>query len=614
RPGRPGRRPRGGAGAQAGAAHGVRLRAAARVPRRRRRAPPVRHHAPRHGTRRAAPAVRRPGAGERGVHHRRPARAGHHPARHPGLGGRRGRGEHVRLGRRVPPGPLPADQRRGAHPRGGDVPGVCPPVHPRHLRWPPGGIVTYAPESIYEEVAYVAYHFHWPLDDILDLEHAQRLRYVREIAQINRRLSEEGGAVRWPWQRRRPAEPGAAPPAGGAAAAVPPPPLPSGWAFHPPLQRVIAPDMAVHRGGGAGWTTTGRDLGFTGSMTHLVSAASFSGVVDGDGGGLGPTVLRGVPPAVPPADLRGPEDAPVTRPTAGGSLTRAVGAPGVPVYRYAESPGPLPRPTARPGVPAADTSPDLAPVVPSPDVASAPPDTAGSASLGAGWTNPDLELDDGGTVVEIPLPTARAVEAPPVQRAPDPAPDPAPPSGRRLGLGAPLAPPGTSSERAAPSPSPRSPEVGSSAPTAHGVTAQRSAAPDLPVAPHRSGPPDGTAPGEDLLTPEPPAPEPPSPGARTGLPVAAHRHAATDGRLPATVLPGAEPPAAPTWAVPPAQRSASSDLPVTGRGHAETGRTVTPDDASGRRPASEPTSSTPTAQRSASTEGPVAGHRAAETD
>jgi hypothetical protein len=51
--------------------------------------------------------------------------------------------------------------------------------------------VTYAPDRIYEEVAYVAYHFHWPLDDILDLEHPQRLRYVREIANINTRLTEE---------------------------------------------------------------------------------------------------------------------------------------------------------------------------------------------------------------------------------------------------------------------------------------------------------------------------------------------------------------------------------------------------------------------------------------
>jgi hypothetical protein len=36
----------------------------------------------------------------------------------------------------------------------------------------------------------VAYHFHWPLDDILDLEHAERHRYVSEIASINTRISQ----------------------------------------------------------------------------------------------------------------------------------------------------------------------------------------------------------------------------------------------------------------------------------------------------------------------------------------------------------------------------------------------------------------------------------------
>ena len=51
--------------------------------------------------------------------------------------------------------------------------------------------MTYAPDRIYEEVAYVAYHFHWSLDEILDLEHKQRLRFVGEIAQINTRLAEE---------------------------------------------------------------------------------------------------------------------------------------------------------------------------------------------------------------------------------------------------------------------------------------------------------------------------------------------------------------------------------------------------------------------------------------
>jgi hypothetical protein len=49
--------------------------------------------------------------------------------------------------------------------------------------------VTYAAERLYEEVAYVAYHFHWSLDAILDLEHPLRQRFVAEIGEINRRLS-----------------------------------------------------------------------------------------------------------------------------------------------------------------------------------------------------------------------------------------------------------------------------------------------------------------------------------------------------------------------------------------------------------------------------------------
>ena len=51
--------------------------------------------------------------------------------------------------------------------------------------------MTYASEQLHQEVAYVAYHCHWSLDQILDLEHPQRLRYVQEIAAINRRMTEE---------------------------------------------------------------------------------------------------------------------------------------------------------------------------------------------------------------------------------------------------------------------------------------------------------------------------------------------------------------------------------------------------------------------------------------
>ncbi|MGH9067489.1 MAG: DUF6760 family protein [Acidimicrobiales bacterium] len=51
--------------------------------------------------------------------------------------------------------------------------------------------MTYAADRLYEEVAYVAYHFHWSLDDIMDLEHPTRTRFVKEIGRINRRLSGE---------------------------------------------------------------------------------------------------------------------------------------------------------------------------------------------------------------------------------------------------------------------------------------------------------------------------------------------------------------------------------------------------------------------------------------
>ncbi|GAA3458569.1 MULTISPECIES: DUF6760 family protein [Saccharothrix] len=52
--------------------------------------------------------------------------------------------------------------------------------------------MTYAADRLHEEVAYVAYHFHWPREEILDLEHHERLRWVAEIARINTRVNEGG--------------------------------------------------------------------------------------------------------------------------------------------------------------------------------------------------------------------------------------------------------------------------------------------------------------------------------------------------------------------------------------------------------------------------------------
>jgi hypothetical protein len=53
-----------------------------------------------------------------------------------------------------------------------------------------GGVLGYPLDRLHEEVAYIAYHFHWPHQEILDLEHGERQRWVEEIAKINRRLNE----------------------------------------------------------------------------------------------------------------------------------------------------------------------------------------------------------------------------------------------------------------------------------------------------------------------------------------------------------------------------------------------------------------------------------------
>ncbi len=51
--------------------------------------------------------------------------------------------------------------------------------------------MTHDTDRLFEEIAYIAYHFHWSLDEILDLEHPLRRRFVEEIGRINQRLNEE---------------------------------------------------------------------------------------------------------------------------------------------------------------------------------------------------------------------------------------------------------------------------------------------------------------------------------------------------------------------------------------------------------------------------------------
>jgi hypothetical protein len=49
----------------------------------------------------------------------------------------------------------------------------------------------YPLDRMVEEVAFVAYHFHWPHDDVMAMEHADRRQWAAEISSLNERANEE---------------------------------------------------------------------------------------------------------------------------------------------------------------------------------------------------------------------------------------------------------------------------------------------------------------------------------------------------------------------------------------------------------------------------------------
>jgi hypothetical protein len=60
-------------------------------------------------------------------------------------------------------------------------------------------VIGYPPDELLGEVAFIAYHFHWPYDDIMGLDHAERRQWVSEISGINERLNEDSSRAE-PWR------------------------------------------------------------------------------------------------------------------------------------------------------------------------------------------------------------------------------------------------------------------------------------------------------------------------------------------------------------------------------------------------------------------------------
>ncbi|MBT9558030.1 MAG: hypothetical protein IV100_18485 [Myxococcales bacterium] len=49
--------------------------------------------------------------------------------------------------------------------------------------------MSYPLDRIYQEVAYIAYHFHWSPEDVLTMEHRERQVWVKQISEINKEIN-----------------------------------------------------------------------------------------------------------------------------------------------------------------------------------------------------------------------------------------------------------------------------------------------------------------------------------------------------------------------------------------------------------------------------------------
>jgi len=52
-----------------------------------------------------------------------------------------------------------------------------------------GGIAVYPKDEAYKEVSYISYYFHWPFDEVMQLDHLTRRRFCSEIGLIHKQVT-----------------------------------------------------------------------------------------------------------------------------------------------------------------------------------------------------------------------------------------------------------------------------------------------------------------------------------------------------------------------------------------------------------------------------------------
>jgi hypothetical protein len=51
------------------------------------------------------------------------------------------------------------------------------------------GLKSYNIKNLKEEIAFLAYYFHWSYKEITELSHKERISYCEEVSKINKKLN-----------------------------------------------------------------------------------------------------------------------------------------------------------------------------------------------------------------------------------------------------------------------------------------------------------------------------------------------------------------------------------------------------------------------------------------
>lgn len=51
----------------------------------------------------------------------------------------------------------------------------------------------YPEDKLYRELSFIAYYYHWSMEEVLSLDHRSRRRWCREISEIHREINPSEG-------------------------------------------------------------------------------------------------------------------------------------------------------------------------------------------------------------------------------------------------------------------------------------------------------------------------------------------------------------------------------------------------------------------------------------